>query len=93
MSEIDSEIKPTFKTFKERYNSDEEYRKKHLEYIKAKVPCECGMMVARNNTTKHRETNRHINKMATNNQKIITNEEYEALQKEIRILKKKLNKN
>jgi hypothetical protein len=88
MSEIIAEAKPKFKSFKERYDTDEEYRKKHLAYIKEKVPCECGMMVARNNTTKHRESNRHTNRMATNDQKIITNAEYDALQKEIKNLKK-----
>lgn len=37
-----------FKTFKERYQHDPEFRKKHLKYISAKIECpHCGFVTSR----------------------------------------------
>lgn len=51
------------KTFKDYYNNDPEFRKKHLEWQKEKVICECGFVTARSNLYRHRKSHIHINKM------------------------------
>jgi len=45
-------------TFAERYQ-DEDFRRKHKEYILEKVQCGCGTVTARCNMTKHRQTRKH----------------------------------
>jgi hypothetical protein len=44
-----------YKTFKEYY-ADPEYKKSHLEYVKHKIKCDCGKLVARSNMSKHKKT-------------------------------------
>lgn len=46
------------KTFKDYYQ-DEEYRKKHLEYIRTPVQCACGSSVPRCQMTVHKRSDRH----------------------------------
>jgi hypothetical protein len=46
-------------SFKARYESDPEFRRKHLAYISEYVPCECGINVRRSNMTKHVKTKKH----------------------------------
>jgi len=61
MENIDNNKK--VKTFKEYYN-DPEFKRKHKEYIMGKVNCDCGKQgVLRCNLSKHRNTQKHINKM------------------------------
>ena len=44
-------------TFKGRYDTEPEFRKKHLEYMKTKVSCPCGAQVSRSNMSTHRKKN------------------------------------
>ena len=71
-------------TFKENYDNDPEFKKKHLKYVTEKVKCECGFMTCRNNILKHKKSHIHINKMQS-----IKEEESKTLGLEII----KLNKN
>jgi hypothetical protein len=52
-----------YKTFKDYYDSDPEFRKKHLERSNEKVICECGFVSARSNLARHKKSHLHINKM------------------------------
>lgn len=59
--------KPSSKqTFKEYYESNPEFKKKHREYVKQRVPCvECGKMVPKGNLSAHRKTKKHSQNAAT----------------------------
>ena len=46
-------------TFKQRYDNDEEYKKKHLEYINERIPCECGKQITRVYMAKHLSLPKH----------------------------------
>lgn len=47
-------------TFKNRYNNDERFKKKQLEYMKAKVICpDCQKLISRSNMIKHRSRKWH----------------------------------
>lgn len=59
--------KKTF-VFKEYYNSNEEFRKRHLEKMKAKVVCECGHLVNKYWMTQHKRTKIHKSQMDLKNQ-------------------------
>lgn len=48
--------------FMEKYRSDEEYRKKHMEYMKQKVECNCGFFTSRSNMTRHLRSSNHQKK-------------------------------
>lgn len=50
--------KKKHKTFKEYYQ-DEEFKERHNNYIKQKVPCECGRQVMRVQLAKHKRTKIH----------------------------------
>ena len=41
------------------YNTNPEYRKKHLKYMKTKIQCPCGAKTARANMTTHRKSKKH----------------------------------
>lgn len=41
------------------YYQDEEFKKRHKEYLKTKVECECGAIVMRANLTRHKYTPKH----------------------------------
>jgi len=46
-------------TFKDYYKN-QDYRTKHLNYLKEKVECECGCILARVNMYRHRESEKHL---------------------------------
>jgi len=69
------EEKKIKKTFKDYYQNDE-FKEKHLEYIKEKIKCECGSDVSRVSLARHKRSNMHIKNM--NNLK--TNKEYDEEQ-------------
>lgn len=58
-----SEEDPTITTFKKTYDSDPEFKRKHLDYVTTKVMCECGFQTCRNNLIKHRKSHLHINRL------------------------------
>ena len=47
-------------SFKDRYDNDVEFKKRHLNYIKEKIVCQCGKTVARSNLSGHRKTQVHL---------------------------------
>ncbi len=47
-------------TFKEYYDSNPEFREKHLNKLRERIICECGKSVARSNLSRHKKTTLHI---------------------------------
>ena len=47
-------------SFKDRYDTDVEFKKRHLNCIKEKIVCHCGKTVARSNLSGHRKTRVHL---------------------------------
>ena len=74
-------IRSPTKTFKEYY-SDPIYKEKHLEYIKQKVPCVCGVITARCNMSHHKKTEKH--------QKLIKTHKLQEYEDKLKHLKLKL---
>lgn len=70
-----------YKTFKEYYDEDEEFKKKHLERLNEKIECECGFITARANYTRHKKSHLHIKKMEEKEAKII-NKKLTEMEKE-----------
>ena len=79
-------------TFKERYDTDPEYKKKHLAYVKEKIPCSCGVMTSRCNMSNHLKSAKHQKKM--NNKKTdrtiieLYKIKLDALEEEIELMKR-----
>lgn len=48
------------KSFKDYYNSNPEFRKRHIKKMQEKVKCECGMTMQKSNTSRHRKGQKHI---------------------------------
>lgn len=57
----ENKIKKSFKD----YYKNEDYKKKHLEYIKEKITCDCGCQVTRVGMCKHKRNEKH-NKIMNN---------------------------
>jgi hypothetical protein len=81
-----------YKTFAEHYNSDPDFRKKHLAKMCEKVKCECGFVTARCNMSRHKKSHLHIEKMEKINKEKEIREKIENLKKEFKILEKTVNK-
>jgi hypothetical protein len=48
------------KPFKEYYQTDPDFKARHLKYVMEKVKCEtCGKEISRCNMTKHKTSNKH----------------------------------
>lgn len=77
-------------TFKERYDNDPEFRKKHLKYIQQKKTCECGAVINRNNSL-HKKTEKHkkLMKLQKNNNET---SKIKDLENELQQLQKRLSK-
>jgi hypothetical protein len=73
-----------YKTFKDYYHGDEEFKKKHISYMLEKVECECGAMVSRNNKSRHLRSNLH-------HKRITKAQEIKMIKEEIKKLNKKIN--
>lgn len=52
-----------YKTFKEKYDNDSEFKKQHLNYMREKIKCECGVEKSRCNLGSHRNGKIHTNRM------------------------------
>jgi len=80
------------KTFKERYQ-DEEYKKKHLEYLNTLITCDCGRQIRRVTMSVHKESKRHKklleDKKKKNNGELIElyKNKLELMQEDIRVMK------
>ena len=46
--------------FATKYYSQPEYKQKHNNYMCEKIMCQCGVMTARANMSKHRKTMHHL---------------------------------
>lgn len=76
--------------FKEYYNSNPKFRKRHLAKMNEKIACNCGRLVARCGLARHKRTKSHASALAvavTKPQK----KTIENLQEEIEELKKTVN--
>ncbi len=83
-----SEKKVIYKSFKERYHNDPEYRGKHLSYLKEKISCECGVDVNRAGMIAHKQTPKHQSRMmAKQTEPVVSKKEYLKLKKELEELK------
>lgn len=78
MSQKNTEImegkRKQYKKFIDYYRNDEEFRKRHLEYLTTPVRCECGVIVQRGYLNHHKRTKKHINtikKKSLKNENII----------------------
>lgn len=47
-------------SFKEKYDTDLDFKKKHIKYCVEKLKCECGCMVMRSNLSTHRKSKKHL---------------------------------
>lgn len=65
------------KTFKERYDSDPEFKAKHKKYISEKILCDCGRDVQRVAMAAHKRSNIHKRLVEQKNQN--QNEDIEEL--------------
>lgn len=77
-----------YKTFKEYYDEDSEFRKKHLQRLNEKIECECGFMTARCNLSRHKKSHIHLQKM----QKIQKNNKIQELKQEKEIIEDKISR-
>jgi hypothetical protein len=50
------------KTFKNYYDNDSEFRRKHLDKMMERVEYNCGFIISRNNLTKHKWSRNHLKK-------------------------------
>lgn len=86
------EEKKIKKSFKDYYKN-EEFKNKHQEYIKEKIPCECGCQVMRVGMARHKRSNIHnknIKRSAeAQRQKFDSLDEYERIN---RMINEKLDK-
>lgn len=64
--------------FKLKYDTDPEFKEKHLKYIKEKINCECGKKLSRSNLSSHRKSKLH---MSTVNNKNVHEEEINEITK------------
>jgi len=82
--------------FKQRYQNDPEFKKRHLDHIKEIITCECGHSVKRGYISKHRKLQKHIKEMGIK-EKEKEIENYKLIEKlkeeikELKSMKEKLN--
>jgi hypothetical protein len=89
MEEI--KLKKTKQTFKEYYDANPEFRRKHLDKMLTKVACECGHIVNRCSLIRHKKTKSHERQLNAV-KKIDDSDKLEKMQNEINELKQLLNK-
>lgn len=61
MEEINKPKKKYSKTCSEKYKSDPEFKKKHLDHMKEITACTCGKQVSRSHMNRHLKTKAHLN--------------------------------
>jgi hypothetical protein len=59
-------VKKKYKSFKDYY-MNEDFRRKHLEYLMTPLKCECGAIVQRGYLNTHRKKRKHLNAIAHKN--------------------------
>jgi hypothetical protein len=80
-----------YKTFKDYYDNDEDFRKKHLCRMLEKIECECGAMVSRNNKSRHLKSHLHHKKISNAQKFVMIEEDIIKLNKKILELENKRN--
>jgi hypothetical protein len=83
MQEIKNDEKKEIKkgkTFKDYYQ-DPEFKRRHIEKLKEKVECPCGMVVTKSNMSQHRKTKKHVKLIAQKEKEIEDNKELELKQR------------
>ena len=60
------DVKKKYKRFKDYY-INEDFRRKHLEYLTTPLKCECGAIVQRGYLNTHRKKRKHLNAIAHKN--------------------------
>ncbi|MEM3063356.1 MAG: hypothetical protein QW303_07425 [Nitrososphaerota archaeon] len=60
------DVRKKYKKFKDYY-MNEEFRRKHLEYLTTPLKCECGAIVQRGYLNTHRKKRKHLNAIAHKN--------------------------
>lgn len=53
-------VKKQYQTFKQLYDSNPEFRKRHLEKMKQEAQCECGVSLKRSHLGRHRKSKKHL---------------------------------
>ena len=69
-----------YKSFKEYYTNPE-FKKKHLEYINARVKCECGASIVRCGLARHKRTITHKRGMEATNPELTEELEKKIMEK------------
>jgi hypothetical protein len=72
-----------YKTFKDYYHTDPEFRKKHLERLNEKIVCQCGFETSRSNLSRHMRSHIHIQKMEKINKISELKKELKRLENEL----------
>ena len=78
----DNENENNYSYMKEWYKNN---KKKHLDYLKTKITCKCGLEITRNNYNKHIKTKKHLNRLEDEN------DEKDELREKIDNLEKIIN--
>jgi hypothetical protein len=79
-------------TFKEYYNSNPEFKKRHLEKMKTKLTCECGRVVNKAHMCKHLRSSVHIKSLNITKSNTESGDKHVEFQKQIDDLKELLEK-
>ncbi len=72
-----------YKTYKDYYNEDPDFRKKQLDRLAEKVECDCGFVCSRSNLSRHKKGHLHINKMKKINRILELKAELKELEKKL----------
>jgi hypothetical protein len=75
-----NKVNMAISTFKIRYDTDDEFKEAHLNYMKEKIKCSgCGALVSRCNMPRHKQSKSHEKKLLY----ISDISDYEARKKKI----------
>jgi hypothetical protein len=81
-----------YKTFKDYYHNNEEFRKKHLDKMSEKITCCCGFETARCNLSRHMRSRTHLKNIGNLDEINRLKKEEQKIKKEINVLLEKKNK-
>ena len=77
--------KKKYKTFKDYYQEDEEFKKKHNAYMLEKIECPCGATISRCYKTRHLKSKLHQKRLGEK-------KEIEEIETEINKINKRIQK-
>lgn len=73
------------------YYSNDDFRRKHLEYISEKIECDCGKTVSRCNMSRHLKSQYHIIRMRPDIEQLIDKKLSDLFKNELNRLKQITN--